>query len=500
MADYAIHDTTLTGISNVIRKKDGTSALIDPADYADRINLMGMLEEKTESGTIAHFDDGADAVPLKSLVASIVPIGGKGTPQSPIAISGVDAVKITHTGKNMLNPATCQRGYIEGNGNIHVAQTYQELYSDYIKIKSNTTYTFSGTVNNSYEKWRGIAYYDKDKNFIIRQAGNSGTDAHFAIGYVTPSNAVYARCTWRNYSDISSGGSVCPCQLEEGTETEYDAYTGTTYDVEIPNPNPNLRLTADVDEGMWTTSGTINPSSGGGFGRALTMAVSEKTSYDIYGLLDDLIVYLDSNKTMLSYERLSNTSLSLQNERKTTPANCAYIGLSALAFDVSSVSVKESFFVYVGQYDAISGTLTITHIMRTYNTADMDNNNEIYAGWRSANIRDVLGTGLNQRFSNQTLSVGTDFSANTMGATNDLLMLPQSLYNLTQTEWQGMALDVQICLPLITPIVIQLDPIAIDSKAGSNNIWNDAGDSESEVGYRGQGIAYIYPEGEGVSF
>ena len=66
MADYAIHDTTLTGISNVIRKKDGTSALIDPADYADRINLMGMLEEKTVSSSpIVTFSDGADAVPLK---------------------------------------------------------------------------------------------------------------------------------------------------------------------------------------------------------------------------------------------------------------------------------------------------------------------------------------------------------------------------------------------------------------------------------------------------
>lgn len=73
MADYAIHDTTLIGTSSIIRKKEGSSALIDPADYPKRINLMGMLEEKTVSGAIADFSDGADDVPTKSLVVTIPP-------------------------------------------------------------------------------------------------------------------------------------------------------------------------------------------------------------------------------------------------------------------------------------------------------------------------------------------------------------------------------------------------------------------------------------------
>lgn len=67
MADYAIHDTTLVGIADTIRKKDGTSALIDPADYAERINLMGMLETKTASkASSCDFSDGADDVPIVS--------------------------------------------------------------------------------------------------------------------------------------------------------------------------------------------------------------------------------------------------------------------------------------------------------------------------------------------------------------------------------------------------------------------------------------------------
>lgn len=90
MADYAIHDTTLTGISNVIRKKEGSSALIDPADYPKRINLMGMLEEKTQaSASVCSFSDGADAVPLKNWLVTL--------PASLSGYSEVNGTKNTGT-------------------------------------------------------------------------------------------------------------------------------------------------------------------------------------------------------------------------------------------------------------------------------------------------------------------------------------------------------------------------------------------------------------------
>ena len=93
MADYAIHDTTLTGISNVIRKKDGTSALIDPADYPKRINLMGMLEEKTVSSSpIVTFADGADAVPLKKCEITL-----------PASLDGYTEVDVVSASKNFLD-------------------------------------------------------------------------------------------------------------------------------------------------------------------------------------------------------------------------------------------------------------------------------------------------------------------------------------------------------------------------------------------------------------
>ena len=60
-----------TGMNNVLNKKFGTSTTYDPAGWPDNINLMGPLPEKTVSGAIASFSDGADDVPLKSLVVTI---------------------------------------------------------------------------------------------------------------------------------------------------------------------------------------------------------------------------------------------------------------------------------------------------------------------------------------------------------------------------------------------------------------------------------------------
>lgn len=125
MADYAIHDTTLTGISDVIRKKEGSSALIDPADYADRINLMGMLEEKTISGAIASCSDGADSVPVKSWEIEIEP-----------NLDGVSQIVATQGKKNFIPLLTWYNaGYEYTNAGI----TFKVLSDGGIRITGKTT-------------------------------------------------------------------------------------------------------------------------------------------------------------------------------------------------------------------------------------------------------------------------------------------------------------------------------------------------------------------------
>ena len=503
MADYAIHEETLTDVADVIRKKDGTSALIDPADYADRINLMGMLEEKTVSGAIAHFDDGADAVPLKSLNAGIAP-----------NLEGVDKVKVTHAGRNLVYPKytgrtnagitytvnadhsiTCQG---TATGTSWASANWSENPQMMQIIRAGRYFLTGGISSNVQVYLGGISVDGQTSIYSVYDSGNG------ALYNFTKDFYVYPQIRVNSGTDLTTPITI-KIQLEVGeTAHDYEQYTEPTeYEVEIPNPNPNLRQTADVDDGMWTTSGTINPSSGGGFGRALTMAVSAKTTYDIYGLLDDLIVYLDSNKTMLSYERLSNTSLSLQNERKTTPANCAYIGLSALAFDVSSVSVKESFLVYGGQIDVISG-----EGVSGYANASLADKNYYYSSslQRFDCVLDgVISSGYMDDFiPPQGYTISHLLIQNAINAPDmTMCIYGGKLYlkNLSCSNVSELVSDMSgkyIVYEKATPESFSVSPISVDSKAGTNNIWNDAGDTE--VTYRSQGTAYIYPEGEGVSF
>lgn len=96
-----------TDMNAVLNKKFGTQGeTYPPTEWADDVNLMGVLPIRTASGTIAHFEDGAEDVPMKSLTANIVPIqSGTGTPSpsNPRPITGTDELTLTQTGKNIFS-------------------------------------------------------------------------------------------------------------------------------------------------------------------------------------------------------------------------------------------------------------------------------------------------------------------------------------------------------------------------------------------------------------
>ena len=203
MADYAIHDTTLTGISNVIRKKEGSSALIDPADYPKRINLMGMLEEKTASGAIANFSDGADDVPTKSLVVTIAP-----------TLSGVSEVSETQTGSNVWDEEW-ELGAINVTNGQNVANNNFIRSTNYISVKPSTTY-FKCAPQNYLQ-----LYYGKDKTYLSYGSWNKNTT------FTTPSDCYFVR-----FYVASEYGTTYNNDIAlnyPSTFTEYAPYNGTQY-------------------------------------------------------------------------------------------------------------------------------------------------------------------------------------------------------------------------------------------------------------------------------
>ena len=155
----AIPRSLADDVSNMIEKKMGTSSGYKPSEWRDQINLMGKLPVKTASGAIASFSDGADDVPLKSLVFGITPSGGGGTPQNPVPISGHNSLNGVHTGKNLLDEtqktvasASVWRFY-KGNELLLKTGTYTVSANEvcngiYVRLVDNTDYATSYNVKS----------------------------------------------------------------------------------------------------------------------------------------------------------------------------------------------------------------------------------------------------------------------------------------------------------------------------------------------------------------
>lgn len=219
MADYAIHDTTLEAIADTIRKKDGTSALIDPADYADRINLMGMLQEKTiVSSPIADFSDGADDVPTKSLVVTIPP-----------TLSGTSEVTETQTGRNLLeNTLTTQTV----NGTTFTVNADKSITISGTPSATTRVYISSQNINVFSAMFFSFGNMPTGTRvFCSRTSGGSTTYPTISPSHTATLNADYTNFLLEVTTSFDGTSFTIYPMLEYGsTAHAYEPYqTPTTY-------------------------------------------------------------------------------------------------------------------------------------------------------------------------------------------------------------------------------------------------------------------------------
>lgn len=216
--DYgAIPLTLATAVSQKLNQKLGVTTGFKPSEWADAINLLGRLPNKTVSGSICHFTDGV-SLPLVNGKFDITAYqDGTGTP-SPSnvrAIHGYTGMDVIRTGKNLFDKTdVTPKKYIDVDGNI--LSINNNYVSGYIPVKPNTIYYLNQWVGSTVSRY--MAWYDKDKVFIStdRPAYSGGT-------LTAPSNAYFIRLTiYIDYLDTA--------QLELGSSaTAYSAYNGTTY-------------------------------------------------------------------------------------------------------------------------------------------------------------------------------------------------------------------------------------------------------------------------------
>lgn len=130
---------------------------------------------------------------------------------NPGELMSAEVVEVESKGKNLLNPATTENGFIDPASGL-VSPTYIFLASDYIEVSPGVTYTYS---NSPAGTGAGYAWYDSGKSYI---SGVSFSGTQTTRKLIAPSNAKYLRVSIRTeLLDVS--------QLERGTTaTDYSPY------------------------------------------------------------------------------------------------------------------------------------------------------------------------------------------------------------------------------------------------------------------------------------
>lgn len=169
-------------MNDVFNKKFGTTLQdYPPEDWPETVNLMGPLPEKTVSGSVVTFSDGADAVLLKSCNVTIAP-----------NLDGVSSVDVVHGGLNLFNRTHTDTSngyadnrYLGASGSGQSSQNF--IVSEYTEVDAGETITISNASGNS----PAIVFYNASKQVISGVAyANQST-----ITIIVPENTVYFRAS-----------------------------------------------------------------------------------------------------------------------------------------------------------------------------------------------------------------------------------------------------------------------------------------------------------------
>ena len=225
-------------------KTDAESARDLAQQYAESIdpeNIYSAYPTDTASGSVVSFADGADDIPMKSVVVNIEPVqsgSGDPSPDNVRPISGWTGAQVVRTGKNLFDSATVFASFgftHEDDG----SWSRENIYG----IANTQLWENPGFV--SQISIRFTAKYASDTNTGIRFKFKY-TDGTFGNLYLTPS------LTYQNYTFTSNSGKVVSAiffdygsnntktwfkdvQFEaSSTATAYEPYTGATYPITFP--------------------------------------------------------------------------------------------------------------------------------------------------------------------------------------------------------------------------------------------------------------------------
>ena len=450
--------------------------------------------EKTIAGSIAHFEDGADGVPVKACTVTIDPVV---IPKSKnLAIFSTDVLTQDRTQNGVTFHATSENtvrisGTASG-GTAWLTDGYNVGDSRY-KFLPQGVYTLSSNIpeNGNYTvAYINGYYYDETErqNFVVNVCvGRNRTftlekDAYINIqisignGY-TVNQEVYV-------------------QLEAGTvgteyEPKYDAHIGSF-------SNINIYSGINILDGEFKTGWINNDSSiGNNKDRLVSANYNRCEGGKSYYINTDYpqfrAQWYDVNKNVL----LMTGTLSVQRAIP-APVNAKFVRVAFATNSIdfanlnypSTVTTKQDYAtktviqlgreIYGGSLNLLTGVLTSSWAKYSGSNFDWRKHADGYFYVTSAYTNKVAGAtniiGVDLvTVSSTSLLTTTDYCI--CGRASDGAIYIRLTGTETLEEFQAWIAQRDIAFEITTPVTYQLTPMEIKSVLGINNIWCNTGNT-----------------------
>lgn len=183
----------------------------------------------TASGSIASFSDGADGIPMRSVVVNITPVqsgSGDPSPDNVRPISGWTGAEISVTGDNLYAVGNfIEHSYLGDDGTI--TYTGNQNVVVFAKCKPNTIYTFS---KNAGIRFR-VATTTEPPKIGTPFASLSNYDGSTSHAYTTGATAEWLVAWVYNYSDGDMATMLASITINEGSTALLNEPQGTVYPI-----------------------------------------------------------------------------------------------------------------------------------------------------------------------------------------------------------------------------------------------------------------------------
>lgn len=310
----------------VLNKKFGSSIDYPANEWPDNVDLLGLLEEKTASGSIVTFTDGADDVPLKSCEVSL-----------PASLDGYSSVDVVSAGKNLFdkdNPNEVDgyfttTGFSTGNAN---AKTI------YIPILGGATYTVSKTAGQRFQIATAEVMPSNGAVFTGRQADNTST----SLSITASANDKYL-WAWIFLDGTDTGTlseMLASVMIEVGsTATTYEPYvTPTTHTASL---------------GRTIYGGTADVVKGEGAETCTRIKISD-LNWTYYTGGTNPIFYAINIPNMKIYERGDIPSIVIDGYTTRTAHSRSYLSANMANMECSAIENAQTITFRNDTYTSVS--------------------------------------------------------------------------------------------------------------------------------------------------